>query len=636
MWKIDFMNILFRKKGIVIIIIGILLEFTTFSNIRSLGVSNEQYYNRQLYDYYMKMYEGEAENEKLKDITEKIETWQSEIDNINIQMKKYNMGEITYEEYAKTVIIPGTRQTDVEVLSVIKDQIEYALNNGEDNMIFNQEGWIYFLDRSSVNYIIPVLLVLLLMPLFTESYESGMNIVESCCRKGKASLLFHKIKFSLLMSAVVCILFFVIEICCFSVKYNFPYPMENIKSIEYFNNLVLDMPLFIHALFVLIQWIAGCIFVTGIIALVGLVMKNRFNASVLTITLILVPVIIMEKIKWFEYVLPISFFSDGGYINGVNVMQYQKRVISGEELAGVLIIFAMVLLFIYGTAFLYYGKRKNIRLIGILCMCIMISGCKKDINEDYFYVDIQRTKTEYKTDNAVIYMDDEMLEYVIDFDNYVIPLHNDPLNRISESHTLPWKIIVMGNIVYYDYTSLINGETITSFYRLDTETMERTELYSIKSTRNYLKVGESMQDMLESNSKTGASMFIATDDFIVYGDTNTAFLYNINTGEDKVILYEASNFGVYKGKLYYTDRNMKLHTYDINTEDSVQISEAYVRAYIPTDKGIVYIDAMDGKLKLYNMGKVRILDDGIVSYLDYDKEGIYYINEGQETIRVTP
>ena len=36
------------------------------------------------------------------------------------------------------------------------------------------------------------------------------------------------------------------------------------------------------------------------------------------------------------------------------------------------------------------------------------------------------------------------------------------------------------------------------------------------------------------------------------------------------------------------------------------------------------------------MGKVRILDDGIVSYLDYDKEGIYYINEGQETIRVTP
>ena len=131
-------------------------------------------------------------------------------------------------------------------------------------------------------------------------------------------------------------------------------------------------------------------------------------------------------------------------------------------------------------------------------------------------------------------------------------------------------------------------------------------------------------------------MFIATDDFIVYGDTNTAFLYNINTGEDKVILYEASNFGVYKGKLYYTDRNMKLHTYDINTEDSVQISEAYVRAYIPTDKGIVYIDAMDGKLKLYNMGKVRILDDGIVSYLDYDKEGIYYINEGQETIRVTP
>lgn len=643
MWRYELKKILIKRKGLLIIAAVLFLEFFSISQQYSFRINSDIEHNKELYMAYMEEYGGVADEVRYNKLNETINKLESDIENANSLLDRYMAGEITREEMYELRTSDVLQYVDLDVLKCIRTQYEYALQNDEAGIVMYETGWIILLGSQHIRIIIPIILVIMLMVLYTENYEYEMYRITDCCKRGKNKLLFHKLAASVITATIVCSAIMLFDYILVALKYGLDNPMENIMSIQALKDAPIHAPLVINYLLTGISLMAGSVIVIAIIAFVGQILKNQFYGIISVITFLILPYVLWEREEWVEYMLPLSFFTDGGYVNGFEVLQDERLATGSDHMIKLMVCFVTIICLLVGVAMFVNRKKKNTMLLLVMVMCISMSGCESYTPDKDMFID----GTEHICIGEVgdVVISDAEGQYSIYIKDKKLPLHDSPFSVGSGNNAT--NVTAYKNKVYYQVDEKKNGIDTMKIYELDTDTLERKMI--LKKSRNaYMEHG-----YLDLNKKLAVvgdgnigfySLIMASDDFVLYYCNADIVMYNRTTGSEKTILSYVSNFSVYNGDLYYTDRNTNIMKYDFADESSTMVLQELVTNYHIYDKKIYYLDTRNLNVKQYDMesgsietlvecevDKFTICDDKIF-YKSDRKLCIYDIKTGETTI----
>lgn len=627
MWKFELKRVLFKKKGILIIAAALFLEILSLSHSNSYRADSEVEENKELYMTYMKKYDGVADKDRYNELSAEIEYLEECIENANNASDRYYAGEITRAQMSELRKKGLPYYDDLAVLKSIRTQYDYGLKDGKSGVIMYETGWILLLGRPYSNIIVPVVIILLIMPVFTEDYTYDMYRINDCCKNGKNKLFLSRITASVIIAFILCITVMAVDYFYFDIKYGLCSPMENISNIRGLKDSPVQLPLIINFMLTGVQMMIGSIIIIIITALFGQLLKNRFYGVVSAILLYIFPYIFFEKEQWVNYVLPISFFTDGGYVNGFELLKDARYVPDAGDLIKKLLILIFILSMMLVLATLNNRKKKNSGLIMILLVCAAMTGCAKaEPEKEVFLVSSMGNPLAYETGDILILMEKNG-EYYMYIKDKKLPLNDNPFVNSECSVSC---VTVNGEKAYYQTDEKINGNEYVIFYELDTRTMERKEIF--KKDRftymndSYLDINKKIAS---ENNFLNCMLEFADDNFIIYRNAFDIVLYSRVTGKEKKILERADNLCIYQGKLYYTNRMGNLMAYDFKTENSSLILEEFVSQYCMCDKGIVYIDGTDLNVKLYNsdMGEPVVYIECETEKIEVNGNNIFYLDD---------
>ena len=293
MWKFELKRVLFKKKGILIIAAALFLEILSLSHSNSYRADSEVEENKELYMTYMKKYDGVADKDRYNELSAEIEYLEECIENANNASDRYYAGEITRAQMSELRKKGLPYYDDLAVLKSIRTQYDYGLKDGKSGVIMYETGWILLLGRPYSNIIVPVVIILLIMPVFTEDYTYDMYRINDCCKNGKNKLFLSRITASVIIAFILCITVMAVDYFYFDIKYGLCSPMENISNIRGLKDSPVQLPLIINFMLTGVQMMIGSIIIIIITALFGQLLKNRFYGVVSAILLYIFPYIFL-------------------------------------------------------------------------------------------------------------------------------------------------------------------------------------------------------------------------------------------------------------------------------------------------------------------------------------------------------
>lgn len=327
-------RILIKKKGLIIIAAALILEFLSLRHSYSYRVDSEIEENKKLYMMYMEKYGGIADEGRYKELNEEIEMLEENIKNANNAWEKYYSGEITRAQVSEIQKKGLPYYDNLEVLKSIRIQYDYALENKKAGIVMYESGWLLLLGRGYSDIILPVAIALIIISMFTEDYTYEMYRITDCCKNGKNKLFFSRIIASAVTAFILCVAVMALNFMYFYFKYGLENPLENILDIRGLKDAPVQLSLIANYLLTGVQMMVGSIVIIFITAFFGQMMKNRFYGVIAVLIIYIFPYIFFEKEQWIRYMLPISFFTDGGYITALKCFRIQGWRLAGIRFCG--------------------------------------------------------------------------------------------------------------------------------------------------------------------------------------------------------------------------------------------------------------------------------------------------------------
>lgn len=647
MWKFDLKRILIKKKGLIIIAAALILEFLSLRQSYSYRVDSEVEENKNLYMMYMEKYGGMADEGRYKELNEEIEMLEENIKNANNAWEKYHSGEITRAQVSEIQKKGLPYYDNLEVLKSIRVQYNYALENERAGIIMYETGWLLLLGREYSDIILPVAIVLIIISMFTEDYTYEMYRITDCCKNGKNKLFFNRIIASAVTAFILCVAIMAVDYLYFYFKYGLENPLENILNIKGLKDAPIRLSLIANYLLTGVQMMLGSIVIIFITAFFGQLMKNRFYGVIAVLILYIFPYIFFEKEQWIKYMLPISFFTDGGYINGFEVLQDTRLAVNGEEALGKMLFGILIISLILIIALHNNRKRKNTFFLIVMFFFITLTGCVSGKpSEKLVLYNSEAASGMYESGDMLILQDNDGV-YWIYIGDKKLPLYDNPFsldveNRVSYMTT-------NGDKVYYQVDENANGNKCVKFYELDTKSMERKIILEknvfMYESNSYLDINRRISTV-DTENFFNCMLEFAADDFIIYRNGYDIIFYDRTMGKEKKILERADNLCIYKGKLYYTNQQGYIMVYDFETDTTHTILDEFVIKYQICDSKIVYIDGISLNIKLYNLknktsdtiieceAEKLIVNEGkIYYYYDNGKLSVYDM-ETEKTVEI--
>ena len=595
-------RILIKKKGLIIIAAALILEFLSLRHSYSYRVDSEIEENKKLYMMYMEKYGGIADEGRYKELNEEIEMLEENIKNANNAWEKYYSGEITRAQVSEIQKKGLPYYDNLEVLKSIRIQYDYALENKKAGIVMYESGWLLLLGRGYSDIILPVAIALIIISMFTEDYTYEMYRITDCCKNGKNKLFFSRIIASAVTAFILCVAVMALNFMYFYFKYGLENPLENILDIRGLKDAPVQLSLIANYLLTGVQMMVGSIVIIFITAFFGQMMKNRFYGVIAVLIIYIFPYIFFEKEQWIRYMLPISFFTDGGYINGFEVLQDTRLAVRGDKILWKIFFWLLITSFILIITLYNNRKRKNTFFLFSMFIFAVLTGCSGAKSSDELVLYNSGDASGMYESGKMLILQDNEGEYWIYSGDKKLPLYDNPFALNAENRVSC--VTTNGDKVYYQVDENINGNKLVKFYELNTESMERKIIFTknvfMYDSDSYLDINRRIVTP-DTKDFFGCMLEFATDDFIIYRNGYDIIFYDRAAEKEKKILEREDNLCIYKGKLCYTNQQGYIMEYDFETDTSHTVLEEFAAKYQICNGRIVYIDGISLNIKLYDL-----------------------------------
>lgn len=512
---------------------------------------NEKYYNE-----YMKKYEGKISQNTKKEI-------EKEYENLSLSDNE----------------ILASEQKN-KAFQIIYDQYNYQKEKGS-GYILETRGWQSILEHDDIDFCLVVCILIVVTVLWENEYETEMDVILRSCKKGKYAAPFAKVIIGVIVSAILSILFQLIQIIYLIGTVGLKHSDYPIQSLEYFQNTQYHISLGKAVLIVSFIRLTGVILMALVFMLLNIEIKRKTVSMIVGIAMILLAEIIFQRGNIIYYMpLPIGALKGVGYLwpaqfefeyigdEHVKVCTFNE-IPTSDFIIMMIVYFAEIVLF-SGGCILFFSKKKigkaDIlkrlkKTVGCLLISVLIlTGCSGGYQN--ITVSIKKDDTQTQAE-----WNGKRLE--IDHDNNNIVLKNKNgkdkklIRNVFPSELNVQKIFVYENNCYY--LSENDESAGVCIRKLNLKNYDNTLIYdstdeNIEDYFGIIQKKEQVNKIFDEYEDT--KWFFVTDDYIFWKKKYYIEQVNIKKGNKKIIAENVSDDDIiYKnGDLKYKNAEGKIVT----------------------------------------------------------------------------
>ncbi|ABN52644.1 MAG TPA: ABC transporter permease [Hungateiclostridium thermocellum] len=624
-WK----KVLIKQKGLLCIGIMFLLKIALlfYQGYDSNSIINS---NEEGYKYYINLYQGKLTEEKEKSIKAEYDSVTNAQAYLEDLSHKKRNGEIGFKEYEEKSKKYYECLKNADVFNLVYNQYYYAKEAPDVRYIIDWRGWQTLLSHDAPDVLLIVCLLIVMVPLFCNEYESGMYSLLVSSVRGKYKVAIVKLLSAFVLSAGIVILFSVAEYICVDFMVgldNSTFPLQSLKFFEYSDWYVSLRQAFV---IIVLFRIVGAVLFTAFISVVSVISKKTIVALFTCSTLVFLPYIVYGGTTTLYYLpLPSGLLVGAGYLWGDNylsaiteegvdrIILFQK--ISKNMITLLMLMFVIEIVFLFLTCIVKYSRHtfrlnnfgNKIRkfscaLCVLTILLLILTGCRTEMSEkDNFTFNASEEWRCVKTDEYVISLDPE--KNIITAENLdkgeQIVLPKDPFRQdIYETEDRSLKrgyrirsIFVRDGWCYY-LKEILQTDGF-QIYGIDLKDFKEELIYNGIQENDKNFFGAFFDRRQDQTSLPSVDYFFLNANYIYYLQGKRLVRIDRNTNSETVLALDVKERSAvyHNGDIYYIDTLNRLSVYKEEDETVNKIDSVYTDQISIEGKRIRYTDLLNDK-----------------------------------------
>lgn len=540
----------------------------------------------------------------------------------------------------------------------LTSQVNYAYEDLGNRSVLNPFGFRYLLQDSAVSIPLMLTIILINTVLFTQEYDSDMQLLAITTKNGKRRQFLQKCRAGLLFSTVITLIFMLLQDIPYFLSYDMSGYSASMQSIQEFSQAPFALSLLQAYLCTRAIRLLGYLLLAALTWAASVFVKKFFpvffTMSALSLLLLAIP------LDYIFYVpLPMSAIRASGFLRGpeniiLNRGKPNENLLPGFFGGNKTLQYTMLAACIFLTlilvriAYQRYGNlsRKNLtyqkssaKCISLLLItAVFLTGCKISSKTSYPN-EASASFTSRFSDYAdgILFYHNEEFRFLNSAETNLLPLPPEIGEQLGEFPP-PYKII--GEKLYL---MIPNADNITEGFRLycyDLKTKNSTILYETEPLlREEQLFGLIKEEYLSLDS--AITSFLPTDFFFYQGD-----LYYLGSGDGTLWKKDASGntMAVLQADapgnifpdgeyVYYVTIDLSLARYHLDTGKTELLSEELVHEMQGNTKNIFFTIYHADGLFSYENGSVTKVADGSWKLLA-STDGYCYLSDENQNLYI--
>lgn len=362
-------KLLWGQKGAILIALFLALKVVTLFN-QTIPDNHLSPTQEGILKQYLQELSGELTEGKIDYILSEEQAILQASNLLDKAQSDYSEGKISVEEFYDLLDEYSAVTERESAFEVLKNKYHYASSDTENRYLVYSQGWNGLISSREVDFVMLLLLVILIVPVFAKEYESKTFQLIFPTKRGRASLASAKILSVLFTVLIVGVLFFVAEYLVFSIRYGLPDGGFPIQSLPYFSASPYNLTLFGAFIAMSAIRLLGCFVFATVIILLSVAFKKYLPTMFVSAAIVLIPYILFkDTADVYKSPFLTGLFTAKGYLLGEGSVsalnnedvwvQYTVDVVSRSELWVIVIGFLLFALLLIAATILLYSMADR-------------------------------------------------------------------------------------------------------------------------------------------------------------------------------------------------------------------------------------------------------------------------------------
>lgn len=281
--KMEIYKIFSKKYIFLISIVGLMLQMVISGQLRTTMFEG---YHKSVYQHYMSKLDGRYSDGKKDYVYGEYEKYQDLLNNEEKYEKDYSAGRIGAEEYRILSDEIKTAKYRIKTLEYIVEKTDYYNHSARTAEYFYDTEIKDYIENLHLNIIAIIVILLIVIPMYTEDYYSGTIPMIRSSKNGRKELFSVRFMLTVMISCITYAVFSITEFLTRDILFNLGNMRAGLESLmmdrflewpEYITNLpILKIIVLLYLIYMLAAVILG---------IVGLIVSklSRGNIEAFTI-----------------------------------------------------------------------------------------------------------------------------------------------------------------------------------------------------------------------------------------------------------------------------------------------------------------------------------------------------------------
>lgn len=654
--KFEYIKMLIKKRGFYLIIAFLVVRcIVTIAQNDTYQVNSVIEQNKGNYFYYLSNINGQLNESKeqfIKNSQLEIENAHS---NSDAAFNKLVTGEISENNYFNICNNSKDVIEKEDAFGAINGQYFRVKESPQNRYFIYENGWILFLGKESLDFLMVILILIIVAPVFCFEDESGMSQILKSSKNGKRKLFWSKTIAILSTVILIGLLLYVTDFILYSIKYGLPDSSFPLQSLNEFSNSKYDMSIFKMVIINLANKLFGLIYLSAITITLSVFIKKSFIAIFSSVAITILPYFVYSNSN-FKHIIPtpLSFLMSVGFFKGEQTESFQGdaiKAITKQNYVFVIItsIFIMALLLIiayrkYNCTKLIHKKHLKSVCGFVLINLILFSLCscsndKTHNNKEFVFNSL--VGDDYLM-NSEILIDNTFKNFKItEIDTQKeFNMIRNPFYRVEESNYLSNIRLTDDKIYYMKGSDFDNYQIIEVDIDTFTERIVYDHIEYVEDKNNFLDIHKNTSQTMNAMKYTHTIYFVCDDNLYLFFDGKLAMVNLSNNKSEELLKDDIYQISYYNNTIYYINKkDNKIYSYDINSKSKKQLSQNMTRFLLVTKHGVFYTNLSDsGKIYRINYDGTddNLFLDASCDSINNDEKYLYYsdIEDNKSIYRV--
>lgn len=536
---------------LILLFVRIVLMYVGGYDSHYMIDENEKYYLE-----YMQQYEGEITDEKS--------------DKIEAEYRKINLSD-------RELLVSEQKE---KAFQVIYHQYKYEKEKG-GGYLLDTRGWQSILEHDELDFSLIICIIVIMTALFSDEYETEMEVLLRSCKKGKYKAPVAKIVIGTMTAGIISLIFQGVHILYLLSTVGLSHGSYPLQSLEWFEGTYYNITLIQAVIITVCVRIVGAILLSVFVMLISIILKRKVVSMIISMAIMLLPAIIFNSGSLGYFLpLPLGPLKGTGYLwpsdyeivyrDSEKIRSCIFQAIRPTTTIGLISIFLLETILISLSNVVLFSKwkpvfhkswfrLKSMFMVVICALSLYLTGCSEakvsddmeiqiEKDDEQNSIDVNSSKLEIdNAENNILYTDEK---------GNVTYLIRDVFPR----KLLINKIFLYKNQCYYlsenddsngIYVGKINLNTFEDKLIYDSVDENKENFFGlVEDKREYDEIFDAMENV---------KWFFVTNEYIYIKRKYHITQININTGKNTMIAENVSDDDIAyeNGTLTYKDEKGK-------------------------------------------------------------------------------